>query len=535
MNIALGMLDIIGKEASRPSFQHTRSSEKASFGELITSKSQTPTTQKEITPKDNSDNKPTNSEAPKDHKAKASANSDTEVPHQELQDSTNDIELRAQDAPETMRFDIPQVIVPEDTNIEAALEDSEIVLEHDAEDGKRELVATDENQDAEIVASSDFTPDLQVKHHESSQVNIEAKADSSRAEPTEIIARDANIQAASESQIDPRTGKPELRNTEAETIRQPSLHDEHKVKQTDTEIAQFKPESSKEEAQIIATDSKTAAEKAPKEAKEVHKAMVQIEQPKIAVAPEVPKIQAPKAESSTDDVEFLKDVESVQVVKAEPKGQDLGSNQNEFNGESEQQADGAAKISDKFHAKANGVTQIEVFAASSPISKSVLGANVTNLGQSFETNPRAVANQISENIIQHASASNNDTFTIKLNPESLGEIEVQMVASREGKIDAIKLTVKEPETLKLIAESQRELMDSLQKVSDIEDAALSFNLKEGGEQGSNAKHQQSMHEFFQNEAEYNSGAQKVLAQKTPILYNHGHQTDPLHEGISITL
>ncbi|MGV2333248.1 MAG UNVERIFIED_CONTAM: flagellar hook-length control protein FliK [Planctomycetaceae bacterium] len=105
-----------------------------------------------------------------------------------------------------------------------------------------------------------------------------------------------------------------------------------------------------------------------------------------------------------------------------------------------------------------------------------------------------VLKQVSENIT-NAIKNNNGEIKITLNPDSLGQVQIQISTSPMGKIEAIKLIVEEPKTLEMIAMSQAELIESLKQVVNISESQLSL---EGRGEGQNERkqNQQNMVDFL---------------------------------------
>lgn len=252
-----------------------------------------------------------------------------------------------------------------------------------------------------------------------------------------------------------------------------------------------------------------------------------------AINVEAPKLQHKATINS--DAELSKDITSIKVSEAENAVAEAELSGEANNGQNENELKQDLQAG-KNSRNAEKIESGQIFSSNPIVTKADSLQSGLNF-QSASVSKDQVINQISQNISNQASVNrNNDVFTIKLSPETLGEVEVQVIATQEGKIDSIKLTVKEPETYRLISESQKELLDSLKQVCDVDDSSLSFNLKEGSQEGQDAQHQQSMHELFQQEAEYNSeniNTQKILAQNSPNIYNNGQI--PSHEGVSITL
>lgn len=91
--------------------------------------------------------------------------------------------------------------------------------------------------------------------------------------------------------------------------------------------------------------------------------------------------------------------------------------------------------------------------------------------------PQMVTQQISMAIAKN-SASGQDSFTIKLSPEDLGQVEIKMTFQSDGKIQAV-LMVENDKTLSLMQKDQAALEKALQNAGfDTNGDSLSFSLKQ---------------------------------------------------------
>lgn len=404
--------------------------------------------------------------------------------------------------------------VEEGDIVEVSEEDAEA---ENVQDGleKQEMELSDNDEHTSYVVSSSDSQDNFVTHTDEGGEDAAVKVDESH--------NVASIEIKNDKESD-NFGPPQrevAKNPEQALVSQASALPEKQGVNKKEIIADFSEMRGGEDAadvQVLDNNDLEQGQSSKEvQTKEVQTKEVQHEDAKIAKAPTIVSDTKPAKTSNSLDAEISKDVVSVEVKKAEPVQEQELSGQNNFdNDESEGQKFDSIQHVNKEDAK------IEIFSGNIASPKSsIIGNSDSKPSQSFDIASQ-IKSQVAENVT--SASTNNDVFTIKLSPASLGDVEVQIVASREGKIDAIKLTVKDPETLRLIVDSQKELMESLKQVTDVQDAELSFNLKEGGEQGNDARHQRSMHEFFEEQASRNTMPKNMVAQVASESYNHQQHT-----------
>lgn len=121
------------------------------------------------------------------------------------------------------------------------------------------------------------------------------------------------------------------------------------------------------------------------------------------------------------------------------------------------------------------------FNVEKPHSASSKSSDVKMADMSVSSENDVDMNSVSNEIktaVQNLNSVNGKRVTIALNPDSLGEVTVELTI-KDGKIAAIKIEAVKPETLDILAKSSQLLQETLSKVDTAHDASLSFNLKEG--------------------------------------------------------
>ena len=119
-------------------------------------------------------------------------------------------------------------------------------------------------------------------------------------------------------------------------------------------------------------------------------------------------------------------------------------------------------------------------------------AQKTNIEQPFFKTP--IADQVAVNI-QKAFQEGQDKITLKLNPTSLGKIDVQMEIEQTGHVRAI-ISASEPETLKMLKQESGALQEALNKAGlDTDNASLSFDLGDHGHGHSQEQYASGKHSF----------------------------------------
>lgn len=101
--------------------------------------------------------------------------------------------------------------------------------------------------------------------------------------------------------------------------------------------------------------------------------------------------------------------------------------------------------------------------------------------------------------VNTAVSRGKSDITLSLFPESLGSVEVRIEFSKIGEVHSVKFYAEKQETLALLSNDAKALENSLSKVVNIDDASLSFNLKDGNENSNNFEQPQQQLNIVQDE------------------------------------
>jgi len=134
--------------------------------------------------------------------------------------------------------------------------------------------------------------------------------------------------------------------------------------------------------------------------------------------------------------------------------------------------------------------------AGTTVSRAETASTPSQNGQTGQTPLPLPAEQLAVAISRNAGRDGSQNFTIKLSPEKLGSVEVQLKVDSKGKTTA-NFVVEHAETLSLLKQDSQQLVQSLQNAGvDTSGASLSFSLRDpntgtaqnqsGGNQGRQA-------------------------------------------------
>jgi len=86
--------------------------------------------------------------------------------------------------------------------------------------------------------------------------------------------------------------------------------------------------------------------------------------------------------------------------------------------------------------------------------------------------------------VRHAAAHGKNHVLLSMYPEALGVVDIKIEFNDAKEISSIKIFAEKHETLQLLKMDSENLRDSLKIITKSEDASLSFNLRDGQNEGS---------------------------------------------------
>ncbi len=186
----------------------------------------------------------------------------------------------------------------------------------------------------------------------------------------------------------------------------------------------------------------------------------------------------PELRNIVKSVEVTSTPVIAQVINENPAG-DMGFDQGLYDQTADQMALDGELEPHQIFGEHDDTLQIRADLSSS---------SVTRIDSSNSRDSANIQKQISDSIAHEAPSferlNSERIVTIKLNPESLGNIEATIKRGNDGKIE-VKLTVDTKDTFDIIEKTQKELVIELQKVTKSDDTSFTFNLERGNEGNNN--------------------------------------------------
>ena len=140
--------------------------------------------------------------------------------------------------------------------------------------------------------------------------------------------------------------------------------------------------------------------------------------------------------------------------------------------------------------------------------------NNTSFRDVFKGMDKELIEQVKVNITKSA-VKGVDNIDIKLKPEELGNIEIKMQISKDGKLQA-HIIASRPETVEILQKEIQSLEKAFNDAGfEMEDGALSFSFREGGESNREQENDAGLRSFIGNALE-NESVEDVIGNDNQV-------------------